>query len=178
MYVVGEEIYVPDISDYFTVALAAEMVISTRSAVGVRVNVSNVHIVFIDKPSNWRAFRIGEYLKNFSVIANDYSIYECSNGIIIPVNKVVATMVLNESIADRVATIISAHNIVDAVVLISGNVVYVIEPAPLRYLCFKVIPKGSRVDTVKQVDVEYFWEIVSLVLTSDRKTAFDVRMLL
>jgi len=176
MYAVGEEIYIPDISDYFSVAIAAEEIISAKGS-RLILKASDTHMIFVEKPENWQAVRAGEYPKNFASIMDEYAIYEAENGILIPSNKVIVTFISEGNILDRLLELIELHGISSPLALYTGKGnACVIEPSIPRYLCFKVAPRGRRARDIEQIEVEYFWEIVSYALTSDRKTIFEVRM--
>lgn len=176
MYAIGEEIHVPDISNYFMVTIASEAVITPKSRSRVITIFDDINTLFITKPETWHGFRTGEYPRNFASFMHDYAVYEVSDGVLIPVNKVILTNVALDSVTDRATTLISTHKLRNAIVLTTADLLCVIEPAPLRYLCFKVVPKGRRIKRVEEVVVDYFWEITSIALTSDRKTTFDVKM--
>jgi len=176
MYAVGDEINVPDISDYFSVAIAAEEVIDFKIKRLAPQNV-DTHIVFIEKPDKWWAIRVGEHSKNFKSIADEYAIYENENGVIIPVNKLIKTSVLEGDVLERVTGLIQLFEISNPLVLFTGKgATCLIEPSEPRYICFKVVPRQGRPKNIEQITIDYFWEIISFALTSDRKTIFEVKM--
>jgi len=171
-----EEIFVPDISDYFEVTIAAEEVITAKPSRIVPVSTDS-HILFVTNPDRWWVIRTGEYPKKFSTLIDEYAIYESEDGVLVPVSKIARRVVIGDSIIDRAANLIDSFGFLNPLILFTDKgTTCVIEPAKLRYLCFKLIPRSKKIRVVENVEIEHFWEIISIALTSDRRTVFEIKM--
>jgi len=182
MYVI-EEINISDFKEVnYSLYIAVESNLE-RKIVAMAPRQTNAHIVFVQP--DWIALRIGEPLKSFVSVASDYAIYESKSentGYIISTNGYISTILLTTEISDvmaQIAALLDYFNVEEPLILLNihhkTTICFILQPTMPRYICFKALPRKKWRD-VEQVEVDYFWEILSHVLASDGKTAFEVKM--
>ncbi|RLI75804.1 hypothetical protein DRO97_02440 [Archaeoglobales archaeon] len=172
-----DNVEVPEIDDYYTIKIAVEDIVDFKVS---SLRVIESHIVYIKSVSEWTAVRPGEYPKNFASIALDYAIYESKEGgIVVPVRLFIKTFSQSKDSLHHAVSLANTYNITNPLILCKSKgdltTLCVMEISEPRYLCFKAIPK-KKWKNLEQITVDYFWEIISYILASDGRTAFEVKM--
>jgi len=156
----------PDLRDYFSVYIAAEG--TADAAPPIEPTSYDIHLFFVPNIDKFYVMREGETTKPLAASLDSINpVYESKKGVITAVSKLIAVQALKRDLDKLITQIINANDFVNPVTLlkpfsttIHTTIIDVCESP--RYLLFKVVPKKrKRKKITREIEINYFWEIVS-----------------
>jgi len=179
-HVLVREVELPEISDYFKLFISAENYLTHQRSMTPRFY--DEHVWLVDKTPTWMALVPGEFEKNFASVQNEFAFYEIDNRVLLFSRKTVGFLSTDDYKIRDSAKIVNTHKFGNPLILYSYPIsnkdvvtVYVMDVCEPEYVMFHLVPR-SGYSRVEEAEVDYFWEIISLAITSDRRTAFKIRM--